>query len=90
MLDLDDEVLAVAGQWVTKAENDLTNAAHTVRLRKACPTDTVCNFWPDPATGAWTVPTAAQRELLRRRRARPQQLALGLEVAGEQMGLGLR
>lgn len=42
MLDLNDEVLAVAGQWVTKAENDLTNAAHTVRLRKACPTDTVC------------------------------------------------
>lgn len=24
MLDLNDEVLAVAGQWVTKAENDLT------------------------------------------------------------------
>lgn len=42
MLDLDDEVLAVAGQWVTKAENDLKNAAHTVRLRKDCPTDSVC------------------------------------------------
>lgn len=48
------------------------------------------NFWPDPATSAWTIPTAAQREILRRRRAKPQQLALGLEVEGEQMGLGLK
>lgn len=48
------------------------------------------NFWPDEATGAWTVPTLAQREILRRRRAKPQQLALGLEVEGEQMELGLR
>lgn len=48
------------------------------------------NFWPDEATGAWTVPTAAQREILRRRRAKPQQLSLGLEVEGGQMELGLR
>jgi len=48
------------------------------------------NFWPDPATGAWTVPTPAQREILRRRRAKPQQLALGLEVEGKQLGLGLK
>jgi HEPN domain-containing protein len=42
MLDLDDEVLEVARQWVGKAENDLKNATHTVRLRTDCPTDTVC------------------------------------------------
>jgi DNA modification methylase/predicted RNA-binding Zn-ribbon protein involved in translation (DUF1610 family) len=48
------------------------------------------NFWPDETTGAWTVATPAQRELLRKRRPRPQQLSLGLEVEGEQMGLGLR
>ena len=42
MLDLDDEVLNVARQWVAKAENDLKNAAHTVRLKTDCPTDTVC------------------------------------------------
>jgi HEPN domain-containing protein len=42
MLDLDDEVLAVARQWAAKAEGDLKNAAHTVRLQKDCPTDTVC------------------------------------------------
>ncbi len=42
MLDLDDEVLVVAHQWVEKAENDLKNAAHTVRLKTDCPTDTVC------------------------------------------------
>jgi hypothetical protein len=48
------------------------------------------NFWQDQATGAWTVPTAAQREILRRRRAKPQQLSLGLEVEGEQMALGLK
>lgn len=43
MLDLlDDEVLYVARQWVAKAENDLMTAAHMVRLRTNCPTDTVC------------------------------------------------
>ncbi len=42
MLDLDDEILAVARQWVMKAENDLKNAAHTVKLTVDCPTDTVC------------------------------------------------
>jgi hypothetical protein len=31
MLDLDDEVLDVARQWVAKAENDLKNAAHTLK-----------------------------------------------------------
>ncbi len=36
------ETLHVVRQWVEKAENDLKNAAHTLKLGKACPTDTVC------------------------------------------------
>ena len=32
----------VASEWMQKAENDLTTAVHTLRLGKACPTDTVC------------------------------------------------
>ena len=42
------------------------------------------SFWPDQATGAWTVPTLAQREILRRRRAKPQQLSLGLELGPDE------
>ncbi len=42
MLAVDPEVLAVTMQWVEKAENDLITASHTLRLRKNCPTDTVC------------------------------------------------
>ncbi len=38
----DAETLAVARQWMQKAENDLTNAAFTLQLGKDCPTDTVC------------------------------------------------
>ena len=37
-----DDVLAVVRQWVEKAENDLANAAHTLKMGKNCPTDTVC------------------------------------------------
>lgn len=33
---------AVAFEWTAKAENDLTTAAHTLKLGKDCPTDTVC------------------------------------------------
>lgn len=32
----------VAAEWVAKAEDDLKNAAHTLRLGRACPTGTVC------------------------------------------------
>ena len=42
MLDLNEEVLAVAHQWAAKAENDLRTAAHALRLKTNCPTDTVC------------------------------------------------
>jgi HEPN domain-containing protein len=38
----DDPVAKVASEWVAKAENDLKNAAHTLKLGKDCPTDTVC------------------------------------------------
>ena len=37
-----DRVLAVVREWVVKAENDLTNAAHVIKLGAECPTDTVC------------------------------------------------
>jgi len=37
-----DEILVIAKDWVQKAENDLKNAAHTLRMGKDCPTDTVC------------------------------------------------
>jgi HEPN domain-containing protein len=37
-----DRVNAVIAEWVLKAENDLKNAAHTLKLRDQCPTDTVC------------------------------------------------
>lgn len=37
-----DAVLAVVHEWVEKAENDLRNAAHTLKLGEDCPTDTVC------------------------------------------------
>ncbi|HOX38879.1 MAG TPA: HEPN domain-containing protein [Candidatus Brocadiia bacterium] len=32
---------AVCAEWVEKAENDLKNAAHTLRMGKECPSDTV-------------------------------------------------
>jgi HEPN domain-containing protein len=42
MFEPDSEILLVVSQWVQKAENDLKNAAHTLKLGEACPTDTVC------------------------------------------------
>jgi HEPN domain-containing protein len=37
-----ERAIGVVGEWVTKAENDLLNAAHTLTLGARCPTDTVC------------------------------------------------
>jgi HEPN domain-containing protein len=37
-----EKSLAVVAEWVLKAENDLTNAVHTLKLGRKCPTDTVC------------------------------------------------
>lgn len=35
-------VITVLREWLAKADNDLTNAAHTLTLGADCPTDTVC------------------------------------------------
>ncbi len=35
-------IITVIREWVTKADNDLKTAAHTLTLGKDCPTDTVC------------------------------------------------
>lgn len=37
-----ENVHAVVREWVEKAEHDLKNAVHTLKLRPDCPTDTVC------------------------------------------------
>jgi HEPN domain-containing protein len=37
-----ERVIEVAGEWVIKAEHDLTTAVHTLKLGADCPTDTVC------------------------------------------------
>ena len=37
-----NEVLKIVQEWVEKAENDLRNAAFTLKMRDRCPTDTVC------------------------------------------------
>ncbi len=37
----DDPVSRVIRGWVEKAENDLKNSAHALKLGRACPTDTV-------------------------------------------------
>jgi HEPN domain-containing protein len=37
-----EDPITVCAEWVTKAENDLLNAAHTLKLGVTCPTDTVC------------------------------------------------
>jgi HEPN domain-containing protein len=36
-----DDIRAVVLQWIKKAENDLKNAVHTLKLGEHCPTDTV-------------------------------------------------
>jgi hypothetical protein len=49
------------------------------------------NFWQEENTGLWCVPNAVQREILKRRRTKPQQLTLGLETdGGPQKELGLK
>lgn len=37
-----EKLITVCQEWVIKADNDLTNAAHTLKLGESCPTDTVC------------------------------------------------
>lgn len=38
----DNKSAIVAREWTAKADNDLKNAAHTLKLGDRCPTDTVC------------------------------------------------
>ena len=38
----DDALVFLVRQWVDKAENDLKTAAHVLKMRSQCPTDTVC------------------------------------------------
>jgi len=35
-------IITVIREWLTKAENDLLTATHTLTLGAECPTDTVC------------------------------------------------
>ncbi len=37
-----ERIVAVVRDWIRKAENDLVNAAHTLKLGASGPTDTVC------------------------------------------------
>jgi len=37
-----DKISIVAREWMAKGDNDLKNAAHTLKLGSRCPTDTVC------------------------------------------------
>lgn len=37
-----DKVELIVQEWITKADNDLLTASHTLKLGKKCPTDTVC------------------------------------------------
>jgi HEPN domain-containing protein len=37
-----DKVILVVREWVSKAENDLKTAVHTLEMEDDCPTDTVC------------------------------------------------
>ena len=38
----DERLIQKVALWVEKAENDLRNAGHTLRIKQRCPTDTVC------------------------------------------------
>ena len=38
----DERVIQKVALWVEKAENDLRNAGHTLKIKQKCPTDTVC------------------------------------------------
>ena len=37
-----EHIMAVVREWISKAENDLKNAANTLKMGEDCPTDTVC------------------------------------------------
>jgi HEPN domain-containing protein len=37
-----DPLIDLVREWLAKADNDLTNAVHTLKMGADCPTDTVC------------------------------------------------
>ncbi len=37
----DEDLLAVVSEWIYRAEGDLKNAAHVLKLQRQCPTETV-------------------------------------------------
>ena len=41
-MDAPEAVIALVRDWLRKADNDLINAVHTLKLGGKCPTDTVC------------------------------------------------
>jgi HEPN domain-containing protein len=41
-MSVPNPVITLIREWLAKAENDLKNAAHTLKLGADCPTDTVC------------------------------------------------
>lgn len=41
-MSANEERVRVAAEWVAKAEEDLTTAAHSLRLGRDCPTAVVC------------------------------------------------
>jgi HEPN domain-containing protein len=41
-MSVPDAVVAVIREWLAKADNDLKNAAHTLKLGQDAPTDTIC------------------------------------------------
>ena len=41
-MDAPEAVIALVRDWLRKADNDLINAVHTLKLGGECPTDTVC------------------------------------------------
>ncbi len=36
------KTIAIAREWIIKAENDLKTASHTLKMARGCPTDAVC------------------------------------------------
>lgn len=38
----DDKTLTIVQEWVARAENDFKSAAHLLKMKNYCPTDTVC------------------------------------------------
>ena len=41
-MKLPPESIAEVNRWIDKAENDLRNAEHVLKMPENCPTDTVC------------------------------------------------